>query len=77
MFIFLKTNKYLIALIKINKYTIIVLVKTNKKERQNNGLLKILIIMLYLLLILLFCLKIINFVQLSTIILTIIATFRK
>ncbi|AUN12695.1 hypothetical protein RSJ6_13340 [Clostridium botulinum] len=77
MIIIMKKNEYLIALIRINKYIIAIFIKRNKKGKQDNKLLKVLIIILYLLLILLLCFKIISFIQLCTIILTTIGTFRK
>ncbi|ABS42488.1 hypothetical protein [Clostridium botulinum] len=76
MLIFAKTHKYLIVLVKINRY-LIILIKINRNKKQSSKLLETLIIALYFLLIILFCLKIISFMELCTIILSIIATLRK
>ncbi|NFG80483.1 hypothetical protein FC818_19195 [Clostridium botulinum] len=76
MLIFVKTHKYLIVLVKINKY-LIILIKINRNKKQSSKLLKALIVGLCFLLIILFCLKNISFMELCTMILSIIATFRK
>ncbi|MDS1004197.1 hypothetical protein P9J83_11915 [Clostridium sporogenes] len=67
----------MLVIIKTKKHLMIIFIKRNKKEKQNGKLLKVLIIIMYLLLFALFKCKILSFIQLCTIVFTIIGTFRK